>query len=326
MELREDILYTAEQFVREKFRHHDPSHDWHHVHRVRQLALHIATDPTLPHPPHPLILELGALFHDLCDSKYLPLPSTSAQSSSAYTVLQPFFDALPPSTHELLSQHARAQVERIVDHVSWSKDARRRKERAEAVGRGEDPREINGGREGEQMDWEEGCVEFWCVSDADRLDAIGSIGVLRCAAFSAIKNRPLHIPPANPEGDSRPPAEQGEGYNGSCIAHFHEKLLLIRGDRLRTEKARAEAERRQAFMQSFLDELDLEWLVGSSGEQMYRMQQDMADVEASTRELDQQKEGEEEPTFRFQPEMNEVEEATRGLDLQPKEDEEDPTS
>ncbi|KAE8254329.1 hypothetical protein A4X13_0g3453 [Tilletia indica] len=294
-ELREDILYTAEQFVREKFRHHDPSHDWHHVHRVRQLALSIGTtDPGLPRSPVPLILELGALFHDLCDSKYLP-SGTSAQSSSAKAVLQPFFDSLGNDDSDrkiieaqLLGADARADIERIVDNVSWSKDARRRKERADAAERGDDPREINGGREGEQIDWEESCVEFWCVSDADRLDAIGSIGVLRCAAFSAIKNRPLHIPPANMQGDSRPPAEQGEGYNGSCIAHFHEKLMLIRGDRLRTATARAEAERRQGFMQSFLDELDLEWLVGSQGEQMFRMQQDLADVDSATREMDLQ--------------------------------------
>ncbi|KAK0535600.1 hypothetical protein OC834_001465 [Tilletia horrida] len=310
VELRDEILYAAEQFVKEKFRHHDPSHDWHHVHRVRQLALHIGTDPTLPRPPDALILELGALFHDLCDRKYLPT-ETSAQSSSAKAVLQPFFDGLgasgrsaksgeegqgeeeevagqvgAASIEQVLTPTARATIERIVDNVSWSKDARRRKERAEASARGEDPREINAGREGEQIDWEESCVEFWCVSDADRLDAIGSIGILRCAAFSAIKNRPLHIPPANPQGDSRPPAEQGEGYNGSCIAHFHEKLLLIRGDRLRTEAARAEAERRQASMESFLNELDLEWLVGSQGEQMFRMGQDMADVEAATQELE----------------------------------------
>jgi len=251
------------------------------------LALTLGRDPTLPRPPNALVLELGALFHDLCDAKYLP-KDTSAQSSSAKAkaVLQPFFDVLEHDRiDELLPPEDRATIERIVDNVSWSKDVRRRKEREEARARGEDLREINAGQEGEQIDWEEQCVEFWLVSDADKLDAIGSIGILRCAAFSAIKNRPLHIPPANPEGDSRPPAEQGEGYNGSCIAHFHEKLLLIRGDRLRTQAAREEAERRQASMQSFLDELDLEWLVGSQGEQMFRMQ-DLLDVEAATKELD----------------------------------------
>lgn len=102
--------------------------------------------------------------------------------------------------------------------------------------------------EKEQIEWEETCLEFWLVSDADRLDAIGSIGILRCAAFSAIKGRPLFIPPNNPENDSVPPAEQAEGYNGSAIAHFHEKLLKIKGDRLRTEAARKEADRRQQMV------------------------------------------------------------------------------
>jgi uncharacterized protein len=48
-------------------------------------------------------------------------------------------------------------------------------------------------------------------------------GILRVAAFSAVKNRPLHIPPANTAYDSVPPAEQSQGYNGSAVAHFHEK-------------------------------------------------------------------------------------------------------
>lgn len=40
-----------------------------------------------------------------------------------------------------------------------------------------------------------------------------------------MKNRPLYIPPNNPQMDSVPPAEQSEGYNGSAIAHFHEKSV-----------------------------------------------------------------------------------------------------
>lgn len=85
------------------------------------------------------------------------------------------------------------------------------------------------------------------------------------AAFSAVKNRPLHIPPANAANDSVPPAEQGEGYNDSAIAHFHAKLLRIKGDRLHTDLARQEADRRQSMMSSFLAELDLEWMVADQG-------------------------------------------------------------
>ncbi|KAK0548338.1 hypothetical protein OC846_004524 [Tilletia horrida] len=292
---REDILVTAENFVKRKFQAHDPSHDWHHVHRVRQLSLHLAASlsPSSDHDIDPLVLELGALFHDLCDSKYLPpAPAgtgSTTTSASAKTVLADFWaaleDASPPHLETLLPNPARRTIERIVDNVSWSKDNRRKAQRQEAQARGEDPRALNAGEEAEQIDWEDSCREFWCISDADRLDAIGSIGILRCAAFSAVKMRPLHVPPANPEGNSRPPAEQGEGYNGSCIAHFHEKLLLIKGDRLRTQAARLEAERRQTFMESFLNELDLEWLVGWQGEQMFRMKQDMADVESATKAL-----------------------------------------
>ena len=65
-----------------------------------------------------------------------------------------------------------------------------------------------------------------------------------------------------------PPAEQGEGYNGSAVGHFYEKLLKIKGERLYMEMARMEAERRQGVMRGFLEELDLEWLVAKQGAEL----------------------------------------------------------
>lgn len=97
--------------------------------------------------------------------------------------------------------------------------------------------------------------------------SLSPTGILRVAAFSGAKDRPLHIPPANPAQDSVPPAEQGEGYNGSAVAHFHSKcahcrflrrifaenlpfyrLLKIKDDRLWTDMARSEASRRQSMV------------------------------------------------------------------------------
>lgn len=296
-----NIISLATSFVASRFANHDPSHDMHHVRRVTLLALRLARCPSLAaNAPAPasnsnsksdsaegegegenapargvdlLVVELSALFHDLCDRKYLPEGSASGEGKGAVTardVLAPFWadvSALAGEAGESLdacvSAAQRERVERIVDNVSWSKDEARRRARAAA-----DARES----EDHQLAWERSTPEFQVVSDADRLDAIGSIGILRCAAFSAVKNRPLHVPPANPAMDSRPPAEQGEGYNGSCVAHFHEKLLRIRGERLWTEMAREEAERRQGMMEYFLAELDLEWEVAARGAELSLLQ------------------------------------------------------
>ncbi|SJX63221.1 uncharacterized protein SRS1_14045 [Sporisorium reilianum f. sp. reilianum] len=246
---RAQIISAAETFVKRAFAHHDPSHDWHHVHRVRLLALSLTRTPEFtPHTIDLLVVELGALFHDLVDAKYV------AGSATLSSALAGFWAALPAPA--LVSDEQRAVVEKIVAHVSWTKDERRR---ANAHPSAADTA---------LQAWLDSCAEFQCVSDADRLDSIGSIGVMRCAAYSATVNRPLYIPPANARMDPVPPAEQAEGYNGSAVGHFYEKLLRIRGERLYTEMAREEAERRQRAMRGFLEELDLEWLVACQGAEL----------------------------------------------------------
>ncbi|PWN38317.1 uncharacterized protein FA14DRAFT_167079 [Meira miltonrushii] len=257
-----NILSHAEQFVKEKFRNHDPSHDWHHVHRVRLMALNLTRCPSVSSKdPNLLVVELGALFHDLCDAKYITEEQKSKSQIKASDVLENFFQ--PYLDQGIIQAEQVHTIYRIVDNVSWSKEEARKRRLAASPDNEADL---------EQQKWEDECAEFQCISDADRLDSIGSIGIMRVAAFSAKKNRPLHIPPANAQNDSKPPAEQAEGYNGSAVAHFHEKLLKIRGDRLKTDMAREEAERRQSMMSSFLAELDIEWLVADQGAQLSLLQ------------------------------------------------------
>lgn len=255
---RARIISIAETFVKNAFANHDPSHDWHHVHRVRLLALSLTRSPDLEgRSVDLLVVELGALFHDLTDAKYNSALSTPS------SVLKPFWDSVhPPSSSSasgtLITESQRLLVEKIVGNVSWSKDVRRR--RAD--------RSHLSAADLDLAQWLESCPEFWCVSDADRLDSIGSIGIMRCAAYSTKVNRPLYIPPNNPSMDPVPPAEQAEGYNGSAVGHFYEKLLKIKADRLYTVQAREEADRRQAAMRGFLQELDLEWMVAKQGAEL----------------------------------------------------------
>lgn len=218
-EVNEDVIRLAEDFVRRAFANHDPSHDYHHVDRVRLLALSLTLSPEigLGPPIDVLVVELGALFHDLIDSKY----SSSDLSSSS--VLAPFFTSVTSIHPDALSPAQIATIEKIVSNVSWSKDERRRQQQRQQTVEDGPVLSQQTQADSELNHWLATCKEFWCVSDADRLDSIGSIGIMRCSAFSCVKSRPLYIPPHNAQMDPVPPAEQAQGYNGSAVAHFYEK-------------------------------------------------------------------------------------------------------
>lgn len=218
-EANEAVVRLAEDFVRRAFENHDPSHDYHHVDRVRLLALSLTLSPEIVAEPSidVLVVELGALFHDLVDSKY----SSSDLSSSS--VLAPFFADVASTHPDILSAAQIATIEKIVSNVSWSKDERRRQQQRHQTADVGPALSQQTQADEELSTWLATCREFWCVSDADRLDSIGSIGIMRCSAFSCVKSRPLYIPPHNAHMDPVPPAEQAQGYNGSAVAHFYEK-------------------------------------------------------------------------------------------------------
>lgn len=98
--------------------------------------------------------------------------------------------------------------------------------------------------------------EAACVQDADRLDAIGAIGIARAFAYGGAKHRPLHDPEQAPETHS-----SFEAYAtsiGATTSHFYEKLLLLR-DRMNTDEGRRIATERHDFMLLYLEQFFKEW-------------------------------------------------------------------
>jgi len=94
------------------------------------------------------------------------------------------------------------------------------------------------------------------VQDADRLDAMGAIGIARAFAYGAVKGQEIYNPESGCVEICTP--EEYRNVNRSTINHFYEKLLLLR-DRMNTDTARKIAERRHRFMEEYLAEFFAEW-------------------------------------------------------------------
>ncbi|WWD18218.1 hypothetical protein CI109_102668 [Kwoniella shandongensis] len=207
------LFERAEELVRAQMAKYDPSHDWPHVDRVRKLALKIAK--TMTPVPDLLVVELAALFHDL-DDKYSTSTSSPLSTLLSHLLSHP---SLTPSQSSLILA--------IIPNISYTSELRLTSSSPT------------------QWTWQTSCPELHAVQDADRLDAIGSIGILRVAAYSGAKGRKLMED------------QEMEKKGVSAEGHFKEKLLKVK-DRMKTDYGREEAERRHQTMVNFLADLERE--------------------------------------------------------------------
>jgi uncharacterized protein len=99
-------------------------------------------------------------------------------------------------------------------------------------------------------------LELDIVQDADRLDAIGAIGIARTFNYGGFKNRPLYNPVIAPKMNMTP--QEYKNSTAPTLNHFYEKLLLLK-DLMNTETGKQMAQKRHRFMETFLSQFYREW-------------------------------------------------------------------
>jgi len=165
-----------------------------------------------------LVVELAALLHDIADPKF-----HNGDENLALKVSRDFLES--QSTDDKIIE----QVLYIIQNISFKN-------------RNEVPENIP--------------VELKIVQDADRLDAIGAIGIARTFNFGGFKNNIMYDPEVSPK--LKMSKEEYKKSNGTTINHFYEKLLLLK-DLMNTETAKKIASERHDFMLKFLEEFYKEW-------------------------------------------------------------------
>ncbi len=166
------------------------------------------------------VVELAALLHDIADPKF-----HNGDETIALKVAREFLEG------QHVSEDIIEQVVFIIKNMSFKN-------------RGEAPENLP--------------VELKIVQDADRIDAIGAIGIARTFNFGGFKNNLMYDPHIEPKLNMS--KEEYKKSDGTTINHFYEKLLLLK-DLMNTEKGKEIAEERHVFMLKFLDQFYKEWNV-----------------------------------------------------------------
>ncbi|XP_057961652.1 uncharacterized protein LOC131153394 isoform X2 [Malania oleifera] len=215
-----ETVKNAENLVESAMKGNDASHDAAHVFRVRDLALSLSLEEGLSSSPQSMqIVELAALLHDIGDYKYVRDPSEEK-------IVENFLEK------EGIEQSMRKKILRIIKRMGFKE-------------------ELAG------ITNDEYCPEFGVVQDADRLDAIGAIGIARCFTFGGSRNRVLHDPAILPRLHLSK-EQYMKKQEQTTVNHFHEKLLKIK-DLMKTKAGQKRAEKRHKFMEEFLREFYEEW-------------------------------------------------------------------
>ncbi|WP_293892447.1 HD domain-containing protein [Flavobacterium sp.] len=164
------------------------------------------------------VVQLGALLHDIADSKFHEGDETVGPKT-ARTFLE----------SQNVSEEITIHVINIIENISFK---------------------------GGNFEKKFNSIELEIVQDADRLDAIGAIGIARCFNYGGFKNRALYNPDILPNLNMS--KEEYKNSKSPTLNHFYEKLLLLK-DKMNTPTGKKIAEARHQYMEDFLSQFFAEW-------------------------------------------------------------------
>ena len=210
----EEIIASTINFVKETLANAEGGHDWWHIYRVWNSAKQIAKSEKVDL----LIVEIGALLHDIADSKF-----NNGNEFIGPKIARDFLQS------KKLDEATILHIINIIENISFK-----------------------GGKEIQKFN----SLELDVIQDADRLDAIGAIGIARTFNYGGFKNRELFNPDIPPNLEMT--KEEYKNSTAPTINHFYEKLFLLK-DRMNTEPGKKMATERHKFMEEYLKQFYKEW-------------------------------------------------------------------
>lgn len=208
------IIQQTSDFVQQTLHGAEGGHDWWHIYRVWKTARQIAASENVD----TLTVELGALLHDIADSKFHNGDETIGPRMAGN-----FLTSIGIPAETII------HVQKMIENISFK-----------------------GGKEQQHFK----SAELDVVQDADRLNALGAIGIARTFNYGGHKNREIYNPEIKP--DMNMSKEAYKNSTAPSINHFYEKLLLLK-DLMNTETGKKMAQQRHDFMILYLDTFYKEW-------------------------------------------------------------------
>ena len=202
------LIEDTKAFLKQQLKDAEGGHDYFHTERVLQNSIKIAQGEDC----NELVVQLGALLHDVADSKF-----HDGDESKGPQIARDFL--LKQEVDNEVIEH----VISIIENISFK-----------------------GGNFNQKFK----SIELDIVQDADRLDAIGAVGIARTFNYGGFKNRALYNPEIVPNLNMS--KEEYKKSDSPTINHFYEKLLLLK-DKMNTETGKKIAEERHQFMELFLE-------------------------------------------------------------------------
>ncbi|WP_298949471.1 HD domain-containing protein [uncultured Polaribacter sp.] len=208
---KEKVITNCISFVKKELQNAEGGHDWFHIERVFKNTILIAKAEKVD----VFVVSLAALLHDIADPKF----NNGDEKIGPKKATQFLIDENVPKK---ISKHVINIIKYMSFKNSFDKNLQNFKTK-----------------------------EFEVVQDADRLDAIGAIGIARCFNYGGFKNRPLYNPEIIPNLTMT--KEEYKNSTAPTINHFYEKLLLLK-DKMNTETGKQIATDRHLFMEKYLEQ------------------------------------------------------------------------